>query len=192
MRLSVPVARLADALPLMADVVMRPTFPAAELERLRKERLTRLLQARDDPAAIMEIAFPRLVFGEKHRYGTPAGGGTAEVKAITLDDLRAFHRTYYRPENSTLLVVGDVTAATVMPLLERAFGSWKATGAGDHGRDGARGAAAHEAADLSHRQTGRRAVADPHRLGRRAAIDAGLSDASRCSTPSSADRSRRG
>ena len=86
-RLSAPVARLADALPLMADVVLRPTFPAAELERLRKERLTRLLQARDDPAAIIEIAFPRLVFGDKHRYGTAAGGGAAEVKAMTLDDL---------------------------------------------------------------------------------------------------------
>ena len=80
-RLSTPVANLGDALSLMADVVIRPSFPAAELERLRKERLTRLLQARDDPAAIIEIAFPRLVFGDKHRYGTSAGGGTPAVKA---------------------------------------------------------------------------------------------------------------
>jgi zinc protease len=127
-RLSVMVARLNDALPLMADVAQRPTFPNAELERLRKERLTRLLQARDDPAAIMEMAFPRIVFGDKHRYGTPAGGGPAEVKAFTVDDLRTFHRRYYRPENSTLLVVGDITAASVLPALERAFGSWKAEG----------------------------------------------------------------
>jgi predicted Zn-dependent peptidase len=127
-RLSAPAARLADALPLMADVVVRPAFAAAELERLRKERLTRLLQARDDPAAIVEMAFPRLVFGEKHRYGSPAGGGEAAVKALTPDDLRAFHRAYYRPETSTLLVVGDVTPAAVMPLLERAFGSWKGEG----------------------------------------------------------------
>lgn len=127
-RLSAPVAKLGDALPLMADVALRPTFPAAELERLRKERLTRLLQARDDPGTIMEIAFPRIVFGESHRYGTAAGGGPAEVKAFTLDDLRGFHQAYYRPENSTLLIVGDVNTATVMPLLERAFGAWKATG----------------------------------------------------------------
>jgi zinc protease len=128
-RLSTPVTRLADALPLMADVVGRPAFAAEELERLRKERLTRLLQARDDPAAIIEIAFPRIVFGDKHRYGAAAGGGAAEVKAMTLDDVRSFHRTYYRPEHSTLLVVGDVTSATVLPLLEQAFGSWKGTGA---------------------------------------------------------------
>lgn len=76
-RLSAPVARLPDALPLMADVAVNPLFPAAELERLRKERLTRLLQARDDPEAIIEIAFPRIVFGEKHRYGTAAAGGAA-------------------------------------------------------------------------------------------------------------------
>lgn len=127
-RLAAPVARLPQALPLMADVALNPTFPAAELERLRKERLTRLLQARDDPAAIIEMAFPRIVFGPQHRFGAPAGGGVAEVKAMTMDDLRTFHRTYYRPENSTVVVVGDVTSASVMPLVERAFGTWKGSG----------------------------------------------------------------
>lgn len=127
-RLSAPIARLADALPLMADVVLRPAFAPAELERLRKERLTRLLQARDDPAAIIEMAFPRIVFGETHRYGAPAGGGEAAVKALTVEDLRAFHRAYYRPEFGTVLVVGDVTPAAVLPLLERAFGGWKGDG----------------------------------------------------------------
>jgi zinc protease len=129
-RLSTPVAKLGDALSLMADVVIRPSFPTAELERLRKERLTRLLQARDDPAAIIEIAFPRLVFGDKHRYGTSAGGGTPELKAMTVDDLRAFHSTYYRPDQSTLIVVGDLTPAAVLPLLEKHYGSWKPAGAG--------------------------------------------------------------
>ena len=75
------------------------------------------------------MAFPRIVFGAAHRFGTPAAGGVAEVKAMTLDDLRTFHRTYYRPEHATLLVVGDVTASGVLPVLERSFGSWKGTGA---------------------------------------------------------------
>jgi zinc protease len=127
-RMSVPVSHLADALALVADVTLRPTFPAEELERLRKERLTSLLQARDNPAAIAQIAFPRLVFGDKHRYGTPAGGTATELKAMTLDDLRAFHRTYYRPENATLIAAGDVTAATLLPMLEKSFGGWKGTG----------------------------------------------------------------
>jgi zinc protease len=129
-RLSAPVSTLAEAFRLMADVVVRPSFLAGELERLRKEAITRLLQARDDPAAIAALAFPRLVFGEKHRYGTAAGGGAGEVKAMTLDDVRAFHAAYYRPEHATLVVVGDVTAATVLPLLERVFGTWTPSGPG--------------------------------------------------------------
>ena len=127
-RLSTPVTNLDEALPLMADVVLRPTFPAAELERLRKERLTRLLQARDDPAAIIDIAFPRLVFGDKHRYGTAAAGGPNEVQSMTLEDARSFHSTFYRPEHATLIVVGDVRSPTIMPLLEKAFGSWEGSG----------------------------------------------------------------
>ena len=128
-RMSVPVSHLAEALPLIADVTVRPTFPSEELERLRKERLTSLLQARDNPAAIAQIAFPRLVYGDKHRYGTAAGGAAAELKAMTLDDLRGFHRTYYRPEHATVIAAGDVMPATLLPMLEKAFGSWKGTGA---------------------------------------------------------------
>lgn len=127
-RLSTPVSKLAQALPLMADVAMRPSFPPNELERLRKERLTRLLQARDDPAALIEIAFPRLVFGEEHRYGTPAGGLAPDLEAVTLEDLRAFHSGYYRPENATLIVVGDLTPEVVMPLIEKTFGAWTPAG----------------------------------------------------------------
>lgn len=127
-RLNVPVARLADALPLMADVALKPTFPANELERLRKERLTDLLQARDDPAEIVRIAFPRLVFGARHRYGTSAVGTEASLQSIRLDDLRTFYSSNYRPDNSTLIVVGDVASAKAMPMLEQAFGGWRAEG----------------------------------------------------------------
>jgi zinc protease len=127
-RLSVPVSKLADALPLMADVTLRPTFPASELDRLKKERLTALLQARDNPAALIGIAFPRVLYGQTHRYGTSANGLPAAIEAFTVADLQAFYRAHYRPENSTLLVVGDVTPASVMPMLEKAFGAWKAEG----------------------------------------------------------------
>jgi zinc protease len=70
----VPVARLAGALPIMVDVATRPTFPADELERLRKERLTSLLQARDDAESIADLAFPQFVYGKDRRYGTSAMG----------------------------------------------------------------------------------------------------------------------
>jgi predicted Zn-dependent peptidase len=124
-RLSVPVAKLADALPLMADVTLRPTFPAADLDRLKKERLTALLQARDNPSALIQIAFPRIVFGPTHRYGTSANGLPPAIESFTTEDLQTFYRAHYRPDNATLLVVGDVTAASIVPLLEKQFGSWK-------------------------------------------------------------------
>jgi zinc protease len=124
-RLNVPVRALERALPLMADVALKPTFPADELERLREERLTTLLQARDDPAAVAAAAFPRVVFGGVHRYGTGAAGTTATLGAFAPPQLTAFHAQRYRPSNATLIVVGDVTAAGVLPLLEGAFGAWQ-------------------------------------------------------------------
>jgi len=127
-RLSVPVAKLPEALPLMADVALRPAFPAAELDRLRQERLTGLLQARDNVAALVQLAFPRIVFGPTHRYGTSANGLPATLESLTVDDLKAFYRAHFRPDNATLLVVGDLTPATALPMLEQAFGAWKADG----------------------------------------------------------------
>ncbi len=89
-RLEVPVARLADALPIVADVALRPAFPQKELERIRQERLTALLQARDDPASIAAVAFPRLVYGTSHRYGTSAVGTPETVKGVSAGDLKRF------------------------------------------------------------------------------------------------------
>lgn len=127
-RLSAPVARLGEALPVMADIALRPSFPQAELDRLRKERLTALLQAKDDTASIVQIAFPRVVFGPIHRYGTTGTGLPPALEAMTVDDLRAFYRSHYRPDNAAVVVVGDVTPAAVMPMLEKAFGAWKTDG----------------------------------------------------------------
>jgi predicted Zn-dependent peptidase len=124
-RLHVPVARIDDALPLMADVALRPTFPATELERLRKERLTSLLQTRDNPSALASAGFARLVYGPRHRYGTPQLGQEASVGEMSAADLRSFYTAFYQPRQSHLLVVGDVTPAAIMPKLEKAFGGWK-------------------------------------------------------------------
>ena len=126
-RLHVPVARLADALPLMADVALRPTFPRDELERQRQQRLTALLQGRDDPPTISSAAFSRILYGKAHRYGTPQSGTAETIKTFTADDLRTFYASAYRPENATLIAVGDFTADKLMPLLEKSFGSWKAS-----------------------------------------------------------------
>jgi predicted Zn-dependent peptidase len=127
-RLHVPVARLADALPIMADVALRPRFPNDELRRLRAERLTTVLQARDDPETIGQLAFARVLYGTAHRYGTAQAGSAATIRAFTVDDVRSFYSAVYRPDNAALIVVGDVNADRVAPMLETSFGSWRAQG----------------------------------------------------------------
>jgi zinc protease len=128
LRLHVPVARIADALPIMADVAFRPTFPKDELERLRTQRLTSLLQSRDDPATIASLSFSRVLYGPSHRYGTATTGTVETVKSFTTDDLRAFYAAAFRPNNAALLAVGDIVPEKTMALFESSFGSWKAPG----------------------------------------------------------------
>ena len=126
--LNVPVRRLDEALPALADIVLRPTFAEQDLERLRQERLTSLLQANDQPDAIASTSFARLIFG-RHRYGTGAIGTRTTVESFSRTDLQAFHAAHYVPGQATLIVVGDITAESVLPMLEEQFGRWKGTGA---------------------------------------------------------------
>ncbi|MCA1562055.1 MAG: insulinase family protein [Acidobacteria bacterium] len=128
--LHVPAARLGDALPVMADVALRPTFPDKELQRIREELLASLVQAEDDPTTLIRVAFPRLVYGDTHRYGTLDIGTAAALKGFSVEDLRQFHAAHYLPFRSVLIVAGDVTPDRVMPMLESAFGGWKSAGAG--------------------------------------------------------------
>jgi zinc protease len=127
--LHVPVARLAEALPIMSDVALRPTFPEAELKRVREELLTSILEAADNPAALVQFAFPRLVYGPEHRYGTVSMGTAASIRGFTIPDLRQFHAAMYVPSNATLIVTGDVNPADVVARLESGFGTWRGANA---------------------------------------------------------------
>jgi len=128
-RLNVPMARLQAALPVMADVALRPAFPTAEIERVRQDRLTSLLQTKDQAGSLAALAFSRAVFGTTHRYGTSVMGTEASLKAMTREDLLTFHRAHYVPAKAALLVIGDVTPESVLPLLQQHFGSWTGKGA---------------------------------------------------------------
>jgi zinc protease len=128
LRLHAPVARLSEALPIMADVALRPTFPADELDRLRQQRLTGLIQARDDPSSVASLAFSRVLFGPSHRFGTATMGTASTIQTFTVEDVRASYTSTYRPDNAALIVVGDITPDQALPLLEASFGGWKAQG----------------------------------------------------------------
>jgi zinc protease len=118
-------AQMDSALALMADVALRPSFPAAELERLRAERLTELIQMRDRGPGVADVAYPTILYGTEHPYGRPTLGTESSVAAITRADLERFYRTYFRPNNATLIVVGDVTADDIVRRASAAFGSWE-------------------------------------------------------------------
>ncbi|HXK59326.1 MAG TPA: pitrilysin family protein [Acidobacteriota bacterium] len=120
-----PVSRLDQALPLLADVALRPTFPSEELERKRKQLLTRLLQARDEPSAIASVLFNRALYGSDHPYGVSPFLDEATIRAFTPEDARKFHASLFFPNNATLVVVGAVRAESLLPKLESSFGSWK-------------------------------------------------------------------
>jgi zinc protease len=125
LQLYVPVGRLAEALPLMADVTQRPMFPKQELETLRQQRLATLRHARTDPDAVAALAFARGVYGPSHRSAASLVGTADSITALTPEALHAFHESAYRPGNSTLIVVGDVVSDRVLPLLETHFGKWQ-------------------------------------------------------------------
>jgi zinc protease len=113
------------ALSLMSDVVLRPDFNAPDVQRVRDERVTNLTRAKDEPGAIASNAFQSLVYGARHPYGRFA---TVEAtRTLDRDRVAAFHHAAYRPESATLILVGDVDPS-MQPLVERAFGGWRAMG----------------------------------------------------------------
>jgi predicted Zn-dependent peptidase len=122
--LSVLRPRLPEALALMSDVVVRPDFPEEEVERKREQRLTDLSRARDEARTIASNAFLTLTYGPDHPYGRLAT--TAATGAITRDQMVDFHSAFYRPNISTFILVGDVSADRDHGTVEQAFGSWEA------------------------------------------------------------------
>lgn len=122
--LHTPLSKFDQALSLFADIILRPSFPANELERLRKERLTSLVQMYDQPTAIASVAAATLVFGEKHPYGRGAFGNEKSIRSFTIDDTKGFYNKYDNASNATFIAVGDVKTADIIAELDKAFGSW--------------------------------------------------------------------
>ena len=121
-RLHTPLARLDAALALMADVALRPTFPQADLERVRTSRLTDLGQRADQPRSIAGVALARALYGA-HPYGRLGTGDPASVAAITRDDLVAFHQDAVNPDGAALVVVAAAPWAEIAGRIEAAFGA---------------------------------------------------------------------
>ena len=128
---SVSLSTLKDnldpALDIFADVILNPFFPQADFQRQQRQRLARIQREKVQPVQMALRVFPQLLYGANHAYGNPlTGSGTAEsVTRMTRDDLVRFHRTWFKPNHATLVVVGDISLAEIQPRLARLFNRWQ-------------------------------------------------------------------
>jgi zinc protease len=118
---------LDASLAIYADVILHPSFPLADFERLKKQRLAQIQQEKADPVGLALRIFPGLLYGQGHAYSNPwTGSGTEESTAkIRREDLVRFHRAWFKPNHATLVVVGATTLAEIKPKLERLFRGWE-------------------------------------------------------------------
>jgi zinc protease len=112
-------------LSLMADVMLRPQFPQAEIDRQRASRLASLLQQRENPAQVAAQVAAAALYGPKHPYGFSEIGTEASLKAMTRDDMVAFWRQNFVPNNAALVVAGEISMNELRGLAEKAFGAWE-------------------------------------------------------------------
>ncbi len=123
--LHTPTAQLDSSLALFSDVVQHPVFPETDFERVKKNRLTSLIQLKDRPTAIADQAYASILYGPDHPYGHSLIGTEASITGMTTADLRSFYRSNFIPNNSTLIVVGDVTPAQIERKLGALFTGWQ-------------------------------------------------------------------
>ncbi len=124
--LSALKANLDKSLEIYSDVILHPSFPQADFDRLKKQTLSRIRREKVTPIQMALRVFPQFLYGKNHAYGNPfTGSGTmASVKAMTRNDLIKFHDTWFKPNNATLVIVGAIRMDEIKPKLEDLFEDW--------------------------------------------------------------------
>jgi zinc protease len=119
--------KLDASLAIYADVILNPSFPQRDFERLKKQRLVQIQREKSEPVGMALRVLPGLLYGEGHAYANPwTGSGTeASTARIGRNALVAFHRTWFKPNHATIVVTGATTMAEIRPKLERLFATWK-------------------------------------------------------------------
>ena len=116
---------LRPSLDLLAEMTTAPNLAESDIERVRKLRLERLRQLRDHAPAVAERALVRLLYRD-HPYGHLGLGNEAALAAVTVDELREFHRGGFTPKSATLIIAGDASADELFDTAEKVFDSWTA------------------------------------------------------------------
>ncbi len=109
---------------LFSDILLNPVFPEDEISRKKELIKGGLRQSEEDPEFVAQREFRKALYGP-HPYGRLISGSPSTIDAIGRDDLLWFYRTFYRPNNSILAVVGDISYEEVEALLDRYLSGWK-------------------------------------------------------------------
>ncbi len=119
--------QLAPSMDLFAEVVLAPSFADADIERVRAQWIAGIKQEKARPNSLAQRLLPPLMYGKDHPYAIPfSGTGTeASIMSLSREDLVAFHRDHLRPDNATLIVVGDTSLEKILPEIEKRFGQWQ-------------------------------------------------------------------
>lgn len=125
-RLHTATSHLHDALSLMRDAVVKPNFAADDWARMREQATASFAEMRGNPNEIFGALWQRTVYGENHRMGVASEGNYASFQKITLDDIKQFHKDFYRPDSARLIVAGDVNEKELQKMLDEVFADWQA------------------------------------------------------------------
>jgi zinc protease len=115
---------LDKALDVFADVVKNPAFPDSEYQTLKRRTLASFIQRRSSNTAVAGVVYDRVLYGDQP-YGRQLVGDEKTVRGIDRGDLAKIYEANYRPNNATLIVVGDVQPADIKARLEKAFAGWQ-------------------------------------------------------------------
>lgn len=125
--LSALKSNLDPSLDLYGEIILNPSFPAEDFERLKKQQLDAIDREKVQPMSMALRVLPGLLYGPGHAYASPfTGSGTKDsVAKLSREDMVRFYETWFKPNNGTIIVAGDTTLEEVKPKLEKLFGDWK-------------------------------------------------------------------
>ncbi len=110
-------------LDLFADVLFNPAFPQSELDKLKKQAISGLAAAKEDPNSIVGVVRNAVMYGKDHPYGETETEKT--VENVQVEDIKAYYNTYFKPNIAYLAIVGDITAAEAEKLVKTYFSDWQ-------------------------------------------------------------------
>jgi zinc protease len=122
--LSVLKKHLDKGIDVLADVVLNPAFDEDEIKRIKEQRISSILQGKDDPSTLSDRMFNKVVFGA-NPYAHPQEGTEESVKKLERKNFRDFYREHYCPENLILAFVGAISKEEALAIVNERFSSWE-------------------------------------------------------------------